>query len=375
MNKKDLFTSFILLALIFTTACQNLTNVPSNKDDISSAEIVEVKNVVSDDLELKISSAFECVAMIAHLAGFDEYSGNNSNGAISRYYDYFKPYLEQPKTEAAIKLFQSLRRSQGFSYDAVASLATAMNPDCHSWRTDFETVKKNLDSRCVNPEKILKVVADFYDETNFAAFYAQESENYKKLVADNSNKLDSIVTGIEKVKSYYNTEVSKVTISFSYLTGTGNYGCSFKEGDKLFFEPKYWSNAMQNFDPGLIVHELSHPSSNPVAELLYSNPDIKNYIDKNMVGEKLKKMQSMAYGNGYIYMIELLNRANTIAIMQEFCSDEICQHQIDYDKNTCMFTEVDFMVEILQKYKTGEYEHLLEFKDVLEKDFLSKYCL
>lgn len=184
-----------------------------------------------------------------------------------------------------------------------------------------------------------------------------------------------MITGIEKVKSYYNTEISKVTISFSHITGYGNYGMSFKDGDKVFFEPKYWSHAMKNFDSGLIVHELSHPSSNPVAELLYANPKIKNYIDKNMVGEKLKKMESMAYGNGYTYMIELLNRANTIAIMQEFCTKEICVKQMTYDKDTCMFTEIDFIVEVLQKYKQGNYKNLMEFKNIFEEAFLAEYCL
>lgn len=249
-----------------------------------------------------------------------------------------------------------------------------MTSDCHSWRTDIETVQENLDTRCVNPEKLLQLVADFYDETDFAKFYAQESKNYIKLIADNSKNLDTAITGIEKVKAYYNTEVSKVTLSFSYLNGYGNYGCSFKEGDKIFFEPKYWSHAMKNFDPGIIVHELSHPSSNPVADLLYSDYKIRNYIDKNMVGEKLEKMVSMAYDNGYTYMIELLTRANTIAIMQEFCTKEMCERQTAYDKDTCMFSEIDFVVEVLQKYKQGNYKNLMEFTEILKEDFVAEYC-
>lgn len=375
MNRKNLWAFSLLVNLLLTTGCQSLANVSSNQQNNCPVEIVEVKNVVSDDLELKISSAFECVAMIAHLAGFEEYSGNNRDGAISRYDRYFKPFLNQKKTEAAISYFKKLRNNYGFAYDAIATLATAMTPDCHSWRTDIETVKENLDTRCVNPEKLLQLVADFYDETDFAKFYVQESKKYKILIDDNSINIDTVMTGIEKVKAYYNTEVSKVTLSFSYLNGYGNYGCSFKEGDKIFFEPKYWSHAMKNFDPGIVIHELSHPSSNPVAELLYANPKIKNYIDKNMVGEKLEKMVSMAYDNGYTYMIELLTRANTIAIMQEFCTKEMCERQTAYDKDTCMFSEIDFVVEVLQKYKQGNYKNLMEFKDILEEDFVAEYCL
>ena len=145
---------------------------------------------------------------------------------------------------------------------------------------------------------------------------------------------------------------------------------SFTDGENVYFEPKFCA-LNYGLSINLIVHELSHPNSNPLAIKLYENPNIYTAIEKNF-SDKIEIQQSMGYGNIYTYIIELINRANTISIMQQFCSESEIQNCINYDKNTCRFDEIEIVIEILENYKKGSYNNIMEFEPELERLLIEK---
>lgn len=67
------------------------------------AKTPEYRIKLSDKLDIGTSKSYECVATIAHLAEFPEYSSSWAN--LSAYDSYFKPYLSNKDVQAAIKTF------------------------------------------------------------------------------------------------------------------------------------------------------------------------------------------------------------------------------------------------------------------------------
>ena len=123
---------------------------------------------LTDKITIGTRKSFECAATIAHLAGFDEYNYEDSD--YSAYDEYFSKYLNDKRVKKAISHYKKLNMF-GFSYDAVANIAVYINPDCHTFRVnDKEILKKNIQERCGDPKKFLKILADFYDATSFETF-------------------------------------------------------------------------------------------------------------------------------------------------------------------------------------------------------------
>ncbi len=328
------------------------------------AETSEYRIKLSDKLDIGTSKSYECVATIAHLAEFPEYSSSWAN--LSAYDSYFKPYLSNKDVQAAIKTFKNLYQTTGFSYDAVASLGTYLKPDCNGYRTDIKTVEKNIESRCQNPKQLQKVVYAFYKATNFDSFYESQLSSYEENAQKFLEQKDSLVACLENLENYYNIQLNKVFISFSPLNGPNNYGIDFCDGKNTYFEPKF-ASAM--FSEYLIVHELSHPVSNPFAFKVLENSEIYNYVNEQMQGERLEVMTQNAYGNNETFFSEMLNRANTIAIMQEFMPNNYWNVVMSGDK-IAGFDEVADLVEILQLYKKGQYKNIDEFLPEFQSELI-----
>ena len=347
--KKCILSILITAGLIFSSAF---------------ADGPEYRVKINDKVEIGTSRAFECAAVIAHLAGFPEYNMEKSHS--HEYAAYFVQFNKDEKVQIAIRYFKKLHNT-GFGYDAVANIATYLNSDCHSYRTSIDIVEANIQKRCGDPEKFLEVISDFYDATKFDDFYQSMNSVYQASTSALLANKDIIIKGIEEYEKYYRTEINGIFISASPIVGPSNYGVSFNDGSREYFEPKYCANY---FDENLLIHELSHPMSNPVVYEICKNKKIMKLVNKDLKGEKKKILQSQAYNNAETYLIELFNRANTNNILKGFCTEEYIKTYIEYDKNKCRFDEIAEVTELLDKYRNGNYKNLEEFRPELEKGFL-----
>lgn len=331
---------------------------------VLAAQNFEIK--ITDNLSVGNCKAFECVALMAHLADFEEYNGNDQTGLIAVYDDYFKPFLKNKKVKKSISYFKKCKSFYGFSYDAVASLGTYLSPDCHSFRVSDEIVAEKIDQRCHNLKELLNAVSTFYDETDFGSFYESHYDIYEQISEIWILHKEDLINAIENVQKYYNVTTNKVFISSSALNYYGNYGMSFYDGENTFFEPKYCTGY---YDDNLVIHELSHPYSNPVADKVFKNPEVNRYMTEQFKGERKKLMLQQAYGNAYINFIELINRANVIAILRNYNKNETAMNSINYDKARG-FSEIQEVAEILELYRKGDYEFFMDFAPVLEEEFI-----
>ena len=138
---------------------------------------------LNDKITIGTRRAYECTATIAHLAGFQEFNRADFQLNYQAYDEYFAKYLKDKRVENAISYFNNLRSFRGFSYDAVADIATYLSSDCHSLRCSEENAKKNVQSRrCGDPKKLQQVIADFYDATDFERFYESQIPVYEQAV-------------------------------------------------------------------------------------------------------------------------------------------------------------------------------------------------
>lgn len=327
----------------------------------------EYKIDISKYLCVGTSQSYECVAVMAHLSGFNEFNLEDDTGLIASYDEYFKPYLKNPKVKKSLSHIKKIRM-RGFAYDAIGTAGTYLNPDCHSYRVDYDILKEYMDPRCGNPKKLLKAVSTFYDETHFEDFYNSNIAIYEQIAQTWLDQSQDLQKSIDEVQKYYKTETNKVFISSSILNYNNNFGCSFNDGKNVYFEPKYCAFY---YDDSLVVHELSHPYTGPIVDLLYKNPEIKKYFDSQFKGPRAELMKKQAYGTPYMNLNELINRANEIAVLQNYLSDNYIKNVIARYE-TCGFTELELVIDILQPYRTGNYSSLMEFEPILEKELVER---
>ena len=321
---------------------------------------------LNDKITIGTRRAYECTATIAHLAGFQEFNRADFQLNYQAYDEYFAKYLKDKRVENAISYFNNLRSFRGFSYDAVADIATYLSSDCHSLRCSEENAKKNVQSRCGDPKKLQQVIADFYDATDFESFYESQIPVYQQAVQLLYANKDIMITGVSELEKYYRAEVKGIFISVSYLTGHNNFGVSFKDGNNTYFEPQYGAGY---FDANVFIHELSHPFSNKAVDEIMKNKKLMKLVKKDFKGEKKKVMEAQAYGSADIYLYELFNRANTNNILKGFCDDVYVAMSVVNDKRK-RFDEIKEVTELMDRYRLGSYKDIYDFLPELEKEYI-----
>ena len=319
---------------------------------------------LNDEITIASRKSFECIATIAHLAGFEEYNQQMTDYSV--YDNYFKPYSSDKRVVSAISYFKKLRQI-GFSYDAIANMAVYTNPDCHSLRiNDKKVLKENIQKRCGNPQKMIKILADFYDATNFDSFYKSQIPVYENAAQVLITNKENIIACVNEFENYFKTEVKGLYISVSPIIGQNNYGTSFTDGKNIWYEPHYCAGY---FDANTFVHEMSHPQTQYIVDELVKNKEIMELVKKTFTGEKKEVMKQQAYGTPETYVNELFNRANTNNILKNCTDDVYVAMSIVSDKKR-RFDEITEVTDLLDKYRLGNYKNQLEFLPEIEKGYI-----
>lgn len=394
MFKKKLLIIITAVILIFAAVITVFGFVGNNQKVIvpeqSSYKVKQnyedpsLKFQINDDICITVGIANECVGAICYLAGYEEYSmpDNDKYLVFNTTTAYVSKFKNKRKVKAAVKYYKKLRE-KGFCYDAPAMFATYITPDCRNWRTDYHTVKSCFEERYnglginfCNLDKLIKVTADFYDAVDFENFYKEHLDMYKRILvtvkshSSNLNNIDSCF------KDYFHHGAEGTVLNFSVFEGRNNYGTSFISGGKSYFEPKYGNVTGDSLfnNLGVIIHELCHPESNPMAEKLYKNQQIQDYLKNYLTGDRKQKLIEEAYPDDLTYLRELITRGNTVRILSKFMSES-------YVTNYCIsadfqqgFDAVTDVAEMLKEYETGNYDSFADFEEKLAELYICKFC-
>ncbi len=258
---------------------------------------------------VEVDEAAELTAAVMRVAGYDEYTLNDCKAYVTALDSLLEPVKEHPAVELAHKI-----RKSGIGYDAVASLALALEIQNDSVRFNPTLdAAKMLDDRWYFPtaERMVALLDDFYRTSGFHHFFESQKPFYAKAIANMETMLTSV--DFKWLEDFYGVPFDKVRVALSF-SNDGNYGMTLKGIDgQDVFSP--WICAYNTDDEGvptyhghegIIIHEGTHPITNPLVDL---------YLDKfngnsaRTVQLREKQLARMAYASANTVIYETMVRA------------------------------------------------------------------
>lgn len=301
---------------------------------ISFNSFSQQKNILD---EPKVDERVELLSIIFRLAGAEVYNSTR----FKLYTDRIENHFEKYNNHELIEFVKIISEENGIGYDGVMRMAVHLGP-----APEFIPVVNFTDSIPSerwgknNSEKFVKLLRDFYINTNFKEFYANNADLYKSA----RNNFLPIYQNIdlEWYRSFYGKEPNE---QFIIVNGLGNGGANY--GVDVVFKDKTrevyaimgtWtvdSYGMAEFGFNdyfpILIHEFNHSFvDNLIGKNIkhFENSGIALY---DVVG---KQMANQAYGDYKIMLSEALVRAAVIRYMKDHnfekeIIDKEIQGQID----------------------------------------------
>ena len=241
----------------------------------------------------------ELMSIVARLAGYDEYSGNEFKSYVNDVNNYFGPY----KQHAVVQLARKVRESNDVGFDAVMSMAVHLNaPPLLTPRVPFTGQAPDKRWGKENAEQFAGLLERFYKDANCEAFFKAHAELYRSAEQRYQQVLNKV--DFDWYKRFYG-EVPRGSFNLviGLLNGGGNYGPKVIHPDgkeDLYAIMGTW----QMDDKGLpiyndsnlytIIHEYNHSFIN---HLVFANEQQLRPVGEKLYSPIAEKMKLLAYGN------------------------------------------------------------------------------
>ena len=228
----------------------------------------------SQTVQPKVDERTELLSIIFRLAGAKEYMNKDIPSYSKDIDDYFTSY----KGHDAIKFAQKVRTEHGVSYDAVMSLAVALEI------SDSIRLCKNLSPISIddrwgmeNVNRFVSLLNKFYFETKFKEFFSSHSALYKTAETRFSRAINDV--DFSWFEKFYGGGTKDNFNLILRIQNRGNYGPKVIFNDKKedlyaimgrciadsLGQPSY-SKGIDN----IVVHEYNHSFCNPLIDAYYS---------------------------------------------------------------------------------------------------------
>lgn len=305
------------------------------------------------ELNITIDERIETIYSIAFL---DNYFlvNNHDNLYKSKLNNKFKAL----KNHKAVALFDTLSKKHDFNFNNVTD-----------WVLQFGEFPELTKVReVVNPEsfdeskgdylirKFKKELISFNQDSLFQAYLIEIKALNEKVInqVKQSKFIQHLPAYLEK---YYGSELGSYNLILSPLVHSGGFNSKFIADGKIevyaiigpngeiehipYFEKEY-------LEMDMILHEFGHSFVNPLTEKFQKEIET---IKEKYYNERLKKDgKSQAYGEWKYLFNELVIRAITIRIANEYFGTEKAKELLNYEKSIG-FSLVENIVEILKKYE------------------------
>ncbi len=284
-------------------------------------EAVVPVSAMTGPIEVRVDPNFELIAMVCHLAGYEEY-------ALSLYKeqdrklikDRFGSFTNHP----TVKAFKEYRKKSGIGYDAPAALSVHLKPDLSGYLVPLEPWPQRLDARWkkIDLEKVRRQLVDFRSASRFDEWYVARAEANRTIVGESIKKISDMHLP-EWLGSYYGPQKRRMSLRvvLSLMTGGNNYGCSIDLSD----EETLYTPIVGHSEWGIVQilpHEFSHPFNRApdrriLREVERESPQALAGLKKEF--EKVKgKMSRQSYGNFHTWWGETFNRANELRYFRSY---------------------------------------------------------
>lgn len=321
------------------------------------------------ELNITIDERIETIYAIAFLDNYFLVS-NHDNLYKSKLNNKYKSL----KNHKAIALFDTLSKKHDFNFNNVTDWVLQFG--------DFPELNKLR--KVINPnsfdeskgdyliKKFKKEFISFNQDSLFQA-YLIEVKKLNEKVINQVKQYKSIQHLPDYLEKYYGSELGSYNLILSPLVHSGGFNSKFIADGKIevyaiigpngeiehipYFEKEY-------LEMDMILHEFSHSFVNPLTEKFQNKIDS---IKEKYYTERLKKDgKSQAYGEWKYLFNELVIRAITIRIANEYFGTEKAKELLNYEKSIG-FSLVENIVETLKEYENnrGKYPKFNEFYPIL----------
>lgn len=312
-----------------------------------------------------VNENVEMMAILARLAGFEEYNYDMGGSYTDDIDSYFKDCKEHP----AVLKMKDLRANNGVAYDAVMSMAV------HLQRQDdgfiiIEQEKPSLEKRWngVDMENFLSLLGKFYDDSDFREFFDSHNDFYR-------HGLDAYKENVLKYfdKDWYQeffgyASDKTYTVVIGFVNGPCSYGANrYEKGhDREIFAVVGYAvfdgkSVFNKSNSSTLIHEFCHSFINVPIKSGEKTAGCQTDVD--LFRSVKRSMTSQAYPDWQIVVNESVVRAATICYMLDhgYTQDEVINELLkQMDRN---FRWMPDLVSLLRKYekKRNRYPDFMSF--------------
>ena len=279
----------------------------------------------------KVDQRVELMSIVARLADYQEYKNNQ----FKSYAEDVDKHFAKHKNHPVIKLAIKLRKENGVSYDAVASMAVHLKSDLTP-KLQFSDVAP--DSRWGRKDALhfTKLLRDFYKDADCKEFFKSHADTYKTV----ENRFQKLLTKVDfdwYKRFYGEVPNGSFNLYIGLLNGGGNFGPKVvypNEEEDLYAIIGAWQMDKEGIpifnDRNLptIIHEYNHSFIN---HLVRANYDELKTSGEQVYAPVADKMIKLAYGNWETTMLESLVRSAVIRYLIEH-DEKLAKRALESDR-------------------------------------------
>lgn len=307
-------------------------------------------------IEVRVDPRVELAAVMARLAGFEEYQGRGIE-AYDRAVDaHFAPYRDHP----SIATLRTLREQRGIAYNAVVEAGLAGAPDDWSPVVPLSPRPDGLDPRwdAASLRTFLQAAKRFERDTGARAFFAGQravhAEAEARIRANLGQRLDL---------GWYLRQLPVQSIRHfvvvpGLLDGLNSY--AVRMGDTVYGvlgTPTVRAGEAIEYPAdaqlALLVHEFHHVYLNPWVD---AQMDVLAAPAQRLFDVVAPTMRGLAYGEPRILLYESLVRANTLRYLRHHGEEAVLRRTTAEDQGKG-FPWTPALAELLDTADAGEKPH------------------
>lgn len=276
------------------------------------------QEVNGDKIKANYDERVELMSIICHLAGYHEYNMNNGGNYIEDIDHYFASVKNHP----AVQMMDSLRNSNGISYDSPMSFAINLNKIDNNFIIVNDSIVPEKRWEGVDLKKTTAIINDFYKKSNFSKFFNSHKLFYERICSIFDTNVISKFNQNWYEQFYGVKTTDKFEVIIGFTNGGGNYGpsCQLPGQQRNVYaiigyslddngEPYYSTEPEMYLNT--LIHEFNHSFVNPLSD----NQKFNNIIIQagNALMPYCKKlMRKNAYSKWKIIVNESIVRAAVI---------------------------------------------------------------
>ena len=308
----------------------------------------------------KVDKRVELLSIVFRLAGNREYN----SACFKEYNNKLAAHFNQYKNHELIDFANELRVKNGISYDAVVSMAVALDDNLNPV-TDFSNAVPEKRWCATDADKFVRLLKKFNKDAKCDEFFEDNEDLFhevEKRFAAVCEKVD-----LAWYHSFFGTSADEsFTLLISPGCGNQNYGPSFTLSNNkknAFAIMGIWrvdESGMPVFKEGeylpYIIHEFAHSFVNPLLEKYSADFKESGVVIYEAVEYEMSRQQ--AYGNWQIMLNEALVRASVIKYFIDHGVGETKTQQMLNQESNRGFIWIKGLVADLRKYGSQREQYL-----------------